>query len=88
MDLSADLATYFRDFGVDATVGGVACRGLFDEAYAETLGFVSGSAPSLLVVASVAASQGSSVVVSARNFTVASVEPDGSGTQRLRLESA
>jgi len=86
--VEADIANYFTDYGVDATVGGVACRGIFDEAYAETFGFVGGSSPALLLPSSVAAAEGTAVVIGARNFTVTSVEPDGTGFQRLRLEAA
>lgn len=86
--LNADIDNYFTDFGIDATVGGVACKGIFDEAYAETFGIVGGVAPSLLLPTTVAATECTAVVIGARNFTVTGTEPDGTGFHRLRLESA
>ena len=83
----ADITNFLTDFGVDATVGGVACRGIFDEAYAEVFDIVSGVSPALLVPSTVAAPENAVVVIGARSFVVASTQPDGTGFQRLRLEA-
>ena len=82
-----DTSAFFSDFGIAAIVGGVACRGIFDEAYAEAFGMIAGASPSLLVTTGVAADIGAPVVIGARRFNVAAVEPDGCGMMRIRLEA-
>jgi hypothetical protein len=88
--LAADLAALFSDFGVPATVGGVAVTAIFDNNYAEALGYTAGAKPMLLLatagVPDVAA--GDAVVVGSVSYTVAGIEPDGTGLTVLRLESA
>lgn len=86
--IDADSKNFVTDFGGDATVGGVACRGIFDENYGEALGFIAGASPSFLVPANVLAAQDMVVSIGARNFLVTSIEPDGTGFQRLKLEAA
>jgi hypothetical protein len=83
-----DLTQFFPDFGVSATVGGVALTGIFDNAFLETLGITAGSSPSLLIVSSAApsATHGTSVVVGGASYTVTAVEPDGTGMALLRLQ--
>lgn len=88
MSLNTEIKALFSDFSVDAVVGGVSCKGIFDEAYAETFGIVAGNKPSLLILSTVTATEGTAVVIGARSFTVTGVEPDGSGFNRLRLEAA
>lgn len=70
-----------------ATVGGVVVAGVFDNAYADPLGF-SGSTPSLLCASAdvSTAAQGTAVAVNGVNYTVAGIEPDGTGMTRLLLE--
>ena len=84
--IAESLADFFPDFGVAATVGGVALTGHFENGYADALG-IAGSAPSLLIVAADAPSValGNAVVVGGASYTVAAVEPDGVGITRLRL---
>lgn len=86
--LVQEVSAYFSDFGVDATVGGAACIGIFDEAYSESFGVVSGATPILLVEDAVVADYGTAVSVSSRNFIVKQIEPDGTGFKRLLLEVA
>jgi len=86
MALTENFAAYFADFGVPATVGGVAVVGIFDKAYIETLGMVSSSNPVLLVESTVVAAHGTVVVVNGTNYTVSSLEPDGTGLTLLQLE--
>lgn len=85
-----DLSLFFADFGVSATVGGVACVGIFDNVYAQSLGFTAGTSPTLIVKAAdvPAVAQNTAVVVPAGSFTVTDVEPDGTGLTLLRLDSA
>lgn len=76
------------DFAVAATVGGVAVPGIFDAAYAAALGYAAGTSPQLLVasasVPSVAV--GDAVVTGGASYTVAAIEPDGTGMTLLRLQ--
>ena len=85
-----DTAPFFSDFGSSATVGGVSVVGLFDNAYAQTLGFTAGSSPMLIVraVEVPAVAQGASVIVGGVSYTVTGVEPDGTGLLVLRLQEA
>ena len=90
MPFVEDLAPFFADFGLTATVGAVTCTGIFDNAYAQALGFTAGTAPVLIVKAAdvPAVSQGTSVVVVYGSFVVTDVEPDGTGLLLLRLDAA
>lgn len=70
-----------------ATIGGVSVGGLFDDAYLDPLG-MSGSQSSLLCASAdvSTAVQGTAVVVNGINYTVGSIQPDGSGMTRLLLQ--
>lgn len=83
-DLDAMLST--DEFAVVATVGGVTMNGIFDRPYRETLD-TAGYAPVLWVRTSdaSAAVYGSAVTVNATSYTVAAVEPDGTGVTALVL---
>lgn len=85
-----DLTQFTADFGVSATVGGVALTGIFDNAFLESLGITSGSSPVLLVVSAAApsATHGTSVTVGGSSYAVTAVEPDGTGMTLLRLQEA
>lgn len=89
MAFSEDLSSFFVDFGVTVTVGGVSVRGIFDNAFIQALG-ISGTGPVLIVkTASVpSVAQGDAVVISAVNYTVAEIKPDGSGITVLELDAA
>jgi hypothetical protein len=82
-------AAVLAKFGVSITVGGVSVVGIFDDAYADPLGF-SGSTPALtcdsLDVST--AAQGSAVVVNAVNYTITAIKPDSTGMTRLMLAEA
>jgi len=88
--MTEDLSSYFVDFGVDATVGAAAVRGIFDNDFLTTLGVTAGSGPVLLLpAASVgSAAQGDSVVIAAVSYTITGLEPDGTGLTLLRLQEA
>ena len=85
-----DYAPFLTDFGIAATVGGVAITAIFDNGYADAFGIVSGSAPVLLCSsASVsAATVGAAVSVNATSYTVREIQPDGVGMTRLLLQEA
>ena len=82
-----DLAPFFVDWAIDAVIGGVTVPGIFDKTYLESMGIVAGSNPVLLVPASVSAAEGTAVSVNGTSYTVASVEPDGTGLTILQLEA-
>jgi hypothetical protein len=90
--MTEDLAPFFADFAVDATVNGQAVRGIFDNGFA--LGSVgigmAGTQPTLrLRTADVTADPvGQAVSVNAVAYTVAAHEPDGTGVSVLMLERA
>ena len=95
MAFTEDLAPFFDtdEFAVDATLNGVAVRGIFDNSY--QLGDVGGqgmasTAPVLtLATTDVPASPvGKSVVINSVSFVVAAHEPDGTGVSLLLLEKA
>jgi hypothetical protein len=90
MAFAEDLIPFFTDFGVSATVGGVACTGIFDNVYAATLGFTAGTQPMLIVMAAAVPSvaQGNAVTVAGGSYTVTALEPDGTGVLLLRLQEA
>ena len=90
MSFTEDLAPFFADFGIAATVGGVSVRGIFDNLYAVTLGFAAGTTPQLVVAsASIPlVAQDDAVVIATISYTVTAVEPDGTGMTLLRLDRA
>lgn len=73
---------------VEATVSGVSVAGIFDNAYQDSFGIVASPQPSLLVASSSAASAavGDSVVANSTTYTVAEIQPDGTGMTRLLLK--
>ena len=95
MAFTEDLAPFFDtdEFAVDATLNGVAVRGICDNSY--QLGDVGGqgmasTAPVLtLATTDVPASPvGKSVVVNSVSYVVAAHEPDGTGVSLLLLEKS
>lgn len=85
-----DTAPFLADFGVAATVGGVSLTGIFDNAYADPFGIVASASPVLLIVSSAApsAAVGNTVVVGGITYTIAEIQPDGTGITRLMLKTA
>jgi hypothetical protein len=87
-----NLAPFFSvdEFAVDATLGGVAVRGIFDTAYLEPLGnLIESSGPvfTLPSVDAASAAHGTTLVVAATTYKVCGIEPDGTGVTLLRLEA-
>lgn len=82
-------SAYFSDFAVPATVAGIATTGIFDKAYQESFGIVAGDNPVLVIKTSdVSPVEGDAVSVNSTAYTIASVEPDGTGITILQLELA
>lgn len=88
MALVENLDAFFYDLGDPCTIAGVAQVGIFDKAYQQQFGMVAGAEPLLVIKDSALGSgvEGSTVVVRSTSYTIASIEPDGTGVTALRLE--
>lgn len=88
MALDEDFAEFMADFGVSAKVGTTFVTGIFDNAEADTFGMVANTR-SVLTVATEdipAAAVGTTVVVNGTTYTIAELQPDGTGITRLMLK--
>lgn len=84
-----DLSPFFKvaEFASSATLDGAPVTGIFDNAYAESLGMATRIPMFTLPTASaVSATQASVLVVGGVNYRVTSVQPDGTGVTVLMLE--
>lgn len=83
------LSSFFPDFGASATFAGGAVSGVFDNGFGDAQG-MAGSQPSFMAAASDLAGvvQGASVTIGGVAYSVAGIEPDGTGMTRLRLLEA
>lgn len=80
-------SAYFTDFAVPVTVAGVQTTGIFDKTYQESFGIVAGNNPVLVIKTSdVSPQEGDAVNVNGVAYTIAGVEPDGTGITLLQLE--
>jgi hypothetical protein len=91
--MTENLAPFFADFAVDATVNGQAVRGIFDNGFASAeVGLVgmSSARPMLtLPTAGLSADPvGQTAVVGGTSYLVAVHQPDGTGVSTLMLERA
>lgn len=84
------LPSFFPDFSISAVIDGRIVAGIYDNAYASALGFTAGSAPMLVCRAADVADVDieSAVQIDDSAFTVAGIEPDGTGMTVLRLARA
>lgn len=90
MALVEETAPYLADFGVAATLNGVAVRGIFDNGSAAGLNnMLLGSNPTFTLASTSASSssRGKTLVVDSVSYTVREVKPDGTGFTLLELES-
>jgi len=84
-----DHAPFLADFAVSAVKNGAtAVAGLFDKAYGEAFGLIAGNDPVFRCLSSVGMARGNTLVIGGVTYTVASIEPDGTGIDVCRLESA
>lgn len=89
MDFDDDLSIFLQDFGIDARVAGKVVRGIFNNAYTESLdGRIAGLLPQFTCrsVDVSAVIDGTSVVVGKNTYLVRGIESDGTGVSLLRLE--
>lgn len=84
-----DTSAFFADFGVTATVGGASVRGDFNAAHEVAFGLVGGPRPVFLAATTdvSSATRGTAVVISGTSYTVAEVQPDGTGMTLLILDA-
>lgn len=90
MSFVEDLAPYFADFGTVATVSGVGdVTGIFDTPFAGSFGDLVGDTSPTFTAATADVSAvvvGTSLTINATGYTVARIEPDGTGITRLVLK--
>ncbi len=81
---------YMADFGLDATLGGATVRGIFDNGYQDVLGIVSGTQPvfTLATTDVGSAAVGDTITISSVAYTIAEIQPDGTGMTRLMLRES
>lgn len=90
MAFTEELAPLFTDFAAaSCTIGGVAVSAVFSNRSADAL-FAAGTEPFITVRSSdvAATARGAAVVVNGTSYTVAKIEPDGTGLSRVLLEKA
>ena len=79
-------AAFLVDFGVNATINGQTVRCIFDNASDDAFSVVAGTGPRLLCADSASVAVGHSVSVNGSSYTVAAIEPDGTGFKRVILK--
>lgn len=90
MNFTEDSAAQFVDFGVDATLDGVAVSGIFDNGSQSALNnTMLGTNPTFTLASASASSSSRSktLVVDSVSYTVREVKPDGTGMTMLELEA-
>jgi hypothetical protein len=88
MAFAEDLDPYFADFSATATRNGTSTvTGLFDKAYAEAFGMISGSDPVFRCLSSVGMARGNTLLIGGVTYTVVNIEADGTGIDVCRLEA-
>lgn len=90
MALVEDTAAFMTDFAVPAEVGHVSLLGIFGNAHANALYMVVGSRPTLLIATADApdVARNDAVTIGMDSYTVAEIQPDGTGMTRLVLDDA
>jgi len=87
MALVENRAAFFADFGVPATIAGNPVSVIFDNEYLASLGVESSNPVALADDADVVGlAHGDAVVIGAVNYTVAEIQPDGTGFTIIELE--
>jgi len=87
MPLVENNAAFFADFGVPATIAGAPVAVIFDNEYMASLDVESSNPLALASAADVAAvAHGDAVVIGTASYTIAGIQPDGTGFTILELE--
>lgn len=89
-----DLSVFFNtsEFAQPATIGGADYNVIFDKAYTGALaGLVESTGPQMLIATvdatAAALTHGTVVVIAGTSYTVAGVEPDGTGATVVQLRA-
>lgn len=87
-DLSVFLDTA-QGFAVNATLGAATVPVIFDNAFADALGIVAATQPVALGTSAdlAAATVGGTITINAVAYTIAEIQPDGTGLTRLMLKT-
>lgn len=89
MDFAADTPTFYSDFGVDASLGGVYVRGFLDKAPREAFeGMVAGREITFRLPSSYLAQRGQALVVGSESYVVAGIEQINPDENLLILEES
>lgn len=84
MSFVENLDVFFADFGVTATLNGVAVTVIYDEEYMDALG-IGNSNPCALIKSSANPAKGQQLVIGAVTHTLLEPKPDGTGLTILEL---
>ena len=88
MALVEDRAAFFVDFGVVATIGGNPVTVIFDNEFLASLDVESSNPVALANSDDLAGvSHGTTVVIDSVSYTVAGLQPDGTGFTVIELEA-
>jgi hypothetical protein len=85
----ADFLDTTHGFAVNATLGAATVPVIFDAAFADVLGIVAATQPVALGTTAdlSAAAVGGTITINAVAYTVAEIQPDGTGMTRLVLKT-
>jgi hypothetical protein len=84
-----DLSAFFVDHAASATWEAATIRGIFDRTYAEAFGIIGGNSPRFICAASdvAGAATGDEITIAETVYTIAEIQPDGTGLVQLILEA-
>jgi hypothetical protein len=85
MSFVEDPTVFFVDFGVAATLNGVAVTVIFDSEYLDELGFIGGSNPRAAIVSTENPAKGNTLIINGVSYTVLKPMPDGTGITVMEL---
>lgn len=88
--VSEDLAPYFAEFGVSATIAAGSLQGIFDARPGQAFGFVDTVGPTFTFATAgwPAVARGAAITIASVAYTVTGIEPDGTGVTVVTLQRA
>jgi hypothetical protein len=87
MAFQEDLDVYFSDFGTDVVIAGNSIKAIFDNPYSGAFGGLVTETGSTLTISEIGnAAVGTTVLIDGSTYTIAAIEPDGTGLFVLRLK--
>ena len=79
-------ALFFGDFGVTVTLNAAPVQGIFLAPYAEAMGYVAGSRPSLLLPSLVGTDRGDIVAIANTSYEIVEIHSDETAIKTVVLE--